>query len=81
MNDEIKEKLFESWNKHRWQTIGVVAGLVFGVSVLIFGLLKVLFLIICILCGSYIGYKADNGMDIKQILGNICLSKNNNNFL
>ncbi len=59
------------FNKNRGKCIGVAAGLIIGIFVLVIGFFKTLFLIICILLGYYIGKKVDNKESIIEVIERI----------
>lgn len=52
---EVLERAF----RHRGKVVGALAGLVFGWMVVAYGLAKTLFILACLVAGSFIGAWAD----------------------
>lgn len=50
-----KEKLLEFYENHKGEVIGSGVGLVIALSVLAMGLLKLLFIVLCVCLGYYLG--------------------------
>lgn len=50
-----KEKLLEYYYSHKGEVIGAGIGLVFALSVLFLGVLKILFVFACVFAGYYVG--------------------------
>ncbi|MFZ5966268.1 MAG: DUF2273 domain-containing protein [Bacillota bacterium] len=66
-----KEKIFELLIRNHGKFIGVTVGLSFGVLVITIGLIKTLFLSLCIYIGYSIGNKIDRKEDVLAILDKI----------
>lgn len=58
----------EIWGRHRGKIIGVLLGLAFGWFAIVYGVLKALFVSICILVGYYIGCRLDERVDWRDFL-------------
>lgn len=56
------------WKHHRGKTIGIGLGLLFGLLAVAVGLLKTLFIAICIGIGYLIGKRADEKGDLQKLL-------------
>lgn len=52
-----KEKFLEYYESHKGEVIGAGAGLVFAVSVLLFGFWRMIFIVVCACIGFYVGKK------------------------
>ncbi len=64
-----KEKIYEFYLTHRGEVIGIAAGLVTSVLILVIGFFKVLFIAIFIALGYYIGKWIANDKDyLKNLL-------------
>jgi uncharacterized membrane protein len=50
-----KEKLLEFYSNHKGEVIGSAIGLIIALSVLFLGLIKLLFIALCVCAGYYIG--------------------------
>lgn len=66
-----KQVITDLFNNNRGKCIGVTAGLIIGIFVLVIGFFKTLFLTICILLGYYIGKKIDNKESIIEVIERI----------
>lgn len=62
------ELISDVWKYHRGKTIGVGLGLLFGLLAVVVGLLKTLFIAICIGIGYFIGKRADEKGDLQKFL-------------
>ncbi len=63
-----QEKIYEYYNANKNGISGALIGLVFAVSILIFGLFNVLFVALCVIVGYYIGKRFNMG---KKFLKNL----------
>ena len=68
MNREMLEEL---WQTHKGRIVGMAVGLLFGLMVLILGVFKTLFLLVCAVGGYLIGKKIDQKEDLLEILDKI----------
>ena len=59
MKENILRFLQDEWENHRGRTAGLLLGVLFGVSVLLFGFWRTLFVILCAGLGMYIGLRAE----------------------
>jgi uncharacterized membrane protein len=66
-----KEKLMEILNNHRGKIIGMLTGLFFSVFVIWIGIIKTLFIALCIYLGFFIGKKIDDKEDLLIFLDKI----------
>ncbi|MFT9493655.1 DUF2273 domain-containing protein [Anaerosolibacter sp.] len=66
-----KEKLMEVLNHHRGKIIGMLTGLFFSVFVIWIGIIKTLFITLCIYLGFFIGKKIDDKEDLLILLDKI----------
>lgn len=55
----MQEILQEQWRRHRFKTIGALAGLTFALLVVWLGLLWTLFIVFCTGVGYWIGKRLD----------------------
>ena len=63
------EELSEFYKTHKWRVNGAVLGAVFALLILKFGLIKSIFIALCIFIGYYIGKKFESDKKIfKRIL-------------
>jgi len=66
------ESLTQFYKSHRGGINGALAGLVIGVSILLFGFFRILFIAICVGIGYYVGKKLSEDKDyIKNLLDRI----------
>jgi len=65
---ELFSNLIEN---HRNKVIGVIIGLLFGLSVIKYGFWQSVFILICVLVGLFIGKKLDDKVDIKSTVEKI----------
>lgn len=54
--------------KNRGKIAGVILGLFFGWLIIKYGLLKAFFIALCIGIGYYVGKRADERVDLKDLL-------------
>jgi uncharacterized membrane protein len=66
-----KEKLMEVLTPHRGKIIGMLTGLFFSVFVIWIGIIKTLFITLCIYLGFFIGKKIDDKEDLLILLDKI----------
>ena len=59
MKEDLLRFLQGLWQNHRGRSIGLLSGVFFGVSVLLFGFWRMLFVIFCAGIGMYIGSKIE----------------------
>jgi len=58
---------FMEWiTLHRGKIIGAAAGMAIGISVILFGVLKTLFVVICVALGYLVGKQLDDRVDIRD---------------
>lgn len=58
--------ILEFLDRHRGKVIGVVLGLTFGWFAISYGLLKAVFVAICIVVGYYTGKSVDDRVDVRE---------------
>lgn len=58
--------MLEFLDKHRGKVIGVVLGLTFGWFAISYGLLKAVFVALCIVVGYYTGKSVDDRVDVRE---------------
>ncbi|NLC76686.1 MAG: DUF2273 domain-containing protein [Clostridia bacterium] len=56
------------WKEHRGKVIGIGLGLLFGLFAVVIGLLKTLFIAVCVGVGYVLGKRADEQGDLKKVL-------------
>lgn len=67
-----KQKLYEVYKAHKGEILGAGIGLAIAVIVLLLGVLKALFVVICVVFGYYIGKRLSQDKDyIKNLLDRI----------
>ncbi|EGD48573.1 Protein of unknown function DUF2273 [Ruminiclostridium papyrosolvens DSM 2782] len=67
-----KQVLTEFYNQHKGEILGAAIGFSIAVIVLILGLLKALFIVLCVVFGFYVGKKLYQDKDyIKNLLDRI----------
>lgn len=64
MKEELTQGLFWLWREHRGASLGVLLGLLLGISVLVFGFWQTLFVAVCCLVGLWLGRELDAKADI-----------------
>lgn len=60
--------LAEFWGRHRGKIMGVVLGLVFGWFAITYGVLKALFVSLCVLAGYFVGRLLDERLDWRELI-------------
>lgn len=65
------EILQEMLRRHPGKIIGVILGLVFGWFAITYGLLKALFVLVCVVAGFYLGKRLDEKMDIRDMMSRL----------
>ena len=58
--------ILEFLDRHRGKVIGVVLGLTFGWFAISYGLLKAVFVALCIVAGYYTGKSVDDRVDVRE---------------
>ena len=58
---------YDLLEKHMGKVFGVLLGLIFGLLVLKYGLIKALFVSICVCAGFYLGKRMDEKIDFRGI--------------
>lgn len=53
---------------HRGKILGTLAGLIISLSVIFWGILKTLFIVICVVLGYLAGKQLDDQVDIRSML-------------
>lgn len=67
-----KQKLSEFYRLHKGEILGAAIGFSFAVIVLLLGVIKALFVVLCVVFGFYIGKKLYQDKDyIKNLLDRI----------
>lgn len=66
-----KENTLQLIKKNKGKIIGMLIGLLFAVFVITIGLLKTIFIAICIGVGYYFGRRADNKQSIIELIERI----------
>lgn len=61
------EQILELIQKNRGKVAGIVLGLVFGWFAITYGILKAVFVSLCIVAGYYIGRQIDQRADLKEL--------------
>lgn len=64
MKEEILSEIRNLWRNHPSSSLGVLLSFVLAVLVLIFGFWNILFVVICVGVGLYIGKKFDEGENV-----------------
>lgn len=59
--------LVEFWGRHRGKIIGVILGLAFGWFAIIYGILKALFVSLCVFVGYLIGRCLDERLNWREL--------------
>ena len=68
---DIKILLEEAWHNHRGKLVGTILGIIIGISILLFGFFKTLFIMICGLIGLFVGKRVDEKDDLMDIVEKI----------
>lgn len=63
--------ILEFLGNHRGKIIGITLGLVFGWFAISYGLLKAVFVAICIIAGYYAGKAVDERVDVREKLSRL----------
>jgi len=71
MKEELMQGIFWLWREHRGASLGVLLGLGLGISVLVFGFWRTLFVTICCLVGLWLGRELDTKANILADLNQI----------
>ncbi|MPL84348.1 hypothetical protein SDC9_30313 [bioreactor metagenome] len=62
-------KLWEEiWQNHSGKIIGVVAGLLIGIFIIVFGFFRTLFVLLCVAAGYIVGKRIDEKEELTDIL-------------
>jgi len=61
------EQIIEIIQKNRGKAAGIILGLIFGWFAITYGILKAIFVSLCILAGYYIGKQVDRRADLREI--------------
>jgi uncharacterized membrane protein len=67
----MKLLLEEAWHNHRGKLVGTILGIIIGISILLFGFFKTLFIMICGLIGLFVGKRVDEKDDLMNIVEKI----------
>lgn len=63
----MDKELFLEWMIiHRGKILGTTTGLLLGLSVIFLGVLKTLFIVICVILGYLAGKQLDDRIDIRE---------------
>lgn len=62
------DQLLELIQRNRGKVAGIALGLVFGWFAITYGILKAIFVSLCIVAGYYIGKQIDSRTDLRDIL-------------
>lgn len=65
---EWERLLGEILKNHRGKLLGIILGLCFGLVAAIFGLFKAIFITLCIIVGYFLGKRADEHKNFKNLL-------------
>ncbi|MBC7106103.1 MAG: DUF2273 domain-containing protein [Firmicutes bacterium] len=57
----------EIWDRHRGKILGVALGLSFGWFAIIYGLLKAIFVALCVGAGYYLGKRLDEHWNLREL--------------
>lgn len=66
-----KEVILNIFHNNEGKFIGIIAGLIIAVFILLIGFFKTLFIALCAFIGYYIGKKIDNKESIVEIIQKI----------
>lgn len=61
------EQILDLLQKNRGKVAGIALGLIFGWFAITYGILKAVFVSLCIVAGYHIGKQVDRRADIKEI--------------
>lgn len=56
------------WQAHSGKILGLAAGFILGIFIILFGFFRTLFVVICMIAGYIIGKRMDEKEDILDIL-------------
>lgn len=59
--EDLWERLLEHLDRHRGKVIGAIVGLLVGWLIIEYGLIKTLFLALCLVVGVIVGRRFDGG--------------------
>lgn len=62
---------YDDLRKHKGKILGAILGLICGIIILVFGLLKTLFIVFSAVVGYFIGKLFDNKISIRDYLDKI----------
>jgi uncharacterized membrane protein len=60
--------LQELWDRHRGKILGVFLGLAFGWFAITYGLLKAVFVALCVGAGYYLGKRLDEQWNLRELV-------------
>ncbi|MEW5953024.1 MAG: DUF2273 domain-containing protein [Bacillota bacterium] len=63
--------ILEFLDRHRGKIVGITLGLVFGWFAISYGLLKAVFVALCIIIGYYAGKAVDERVDVREKLSRL----------
>jgi len=75
MYEDLKGFVTNAWQEHPGKVAGISAGFVMGLAILLFGFWQILFLLVCVGGGLYIGSKFDRGNEFLHQLAHILPEK------
>ncbi|WP_110953166.1 DUF2273 domain-containing protein [Anaerosinus massiliensis] len=68
---DVKAFLEAVWQNHRGKLVGTILGSMIGISILLFGFFKTVFIMICGLIGLFVGKRVDDKDDLMDIVEKI----------
>lgn len=68
---DVRAFLEAVWQNHRGKLIGTILGSMIGISILLFGFFKTVFIMICGLIGLFVGKRVDDKDDLMDIVEKI----------
>ncbi len=69
------EQIWEIIQKNRGKVTGIALGLVFGWFAIVYGILKAVFVSLCVFAGYYIGKQVDRRVDLKDLFSGLFREK------
>lgn len=63
-----RELFMELWQLHSGKIVGTLAGLLFGIFIILFGFFYTIFVMFCMISGYVIGKRIDEKENIMEIL-------------
>lgn len=75
MKENILLFLQDQWQNHRGRTAGLLLGLFFGITVLLFGFWHVVFVLLCAGIGMYIGLRAERAGGWAELIDTSALNR------